>query len=36
MNSLVQGLPGVSAYLDDILVSGVDEEDPLNNLEKVL
>ena len=36
MNSLVQGLPHVSAYLDDILVSGVDEEDHLNNLDKVL
>ena len=36
MNSLVQGLPRVSAYLDEILVSGVDEEDHLNNLDKVL
>ena len=36
MDSLVQGLPRVSAYLDDILVSGVDEEDHLNNLDKVL
>ena len=35
MDSLVQGLPRVSAYLDDILVSGV-EEDHLNNLDKVL
>ena len=32
MDSLVQGLPCVSAYLDDILVSGVDH---LNNLDKV-
>ena len=36
MDSLVQGLPRVSPYLDDILVSGVDEEDHLNNLYKVL
>ena len=36
MDSLVQGLSHVSAYLDDILVSGVDEEDHLNNLDKVL
>ena len=36
MDSLVQGLPRVSAYLDDILVSGVDEEDHLNNLYNVL
>ena len=36
MDSLVQGLPRVSAYLDNILVSGVCEEDHLNNLDKVL
>ena len=36
MDSLVQGLPCVSAYLDDILVSGIDEEDHLYNLDKVL
>ena len=33
MNSLVQGLRRVSA---EILVSGVDEEHHLNNLDKVL
>ena len=33
MGSVVQGLPRVS---DDILVSGVDEEDHFNNLDKVL
>ena len=36
IDSLVQRLPRVSAYLDDIHVSGVDEEDHLNNLDKVL
>ena len=36
MDSLVQRLPLVSAYLDDILVYGVDEEEHINNLDKVL
>ena len=36
MDSLVQGLLRVSVYLDDILISGVDEEDHLNNLDNVL
>ena len=34
MDSFVQGLPHVLAYLDHILVSGVDEEDHLKNLTK--
>ena len=36
MDTLLQGLPKVCVYLDDILVAGVDEADHLNNLTKVL
>ena len=36
MDSPVQGLLRVLAYLDDIPVSSVDEEDHLNNLDKEL
>ena len=36
MDTLLEGLPKVCVYLDDILVAGVDEADHLNNLSKVL
>ena len=36
MDQLTQDLPGVSVYLDDILVSGKDTEDHLNNLRRLL
>ncbi|XP_033992105.1 uncharacterized protein K02A2.6-like [Trematomus bernacchii] len=36
LEGLLQGIPFVAVYLDDILVSGVDEEDHLQNLETVL
>ncbi|XP_034094911.1 uncharacterized protein K02A2.6-like [Gymnodraco acuticeps] len=36
MEGLLRGIPFVAVYLDDILVSGVDEEDHLQNLETVL
>ena len=34
--SVLQGIPGVMVYLDDILVAGKDEEQYLNGLEVVL
>ena len=36
MESLLQGMPGVAVYLDDILVSGKSEEEHLSTLEQVL
>jgi transposase InsO family protein len=36
MDTLMQGLPKVCVYLDDILVSGVDESDHYKNLSNVL
>ena len=36
MESLVQGIPGVVVYLDDILVTGKTEEEHLKSLEEVL
>ena len=36
MDSLMQGLPGVVCYLDDILVTGKTNEEHRDNLEKVL
>ena len=35
MESLVQGIPGVVVYLDDILVTGKTEEEHLRSLEEV-
>ena len=36
MDALLQGLPKVICYLDDILVTGSMEEEHLSNVEKVL
>ena len=36
MESILQGLPNVCVYLDDILVSGTSEADHIQNLEAVL
>ena len=36
MDTLLQGLPKVCVYLDDILVASADEADHLNNFSKVL
>jgi len=36
MEDLTSDLPGVAVYLDDLLVSGVDAEDHLHNLERLL
>lgn len=35
MESVLQGIPGVIAYLDDILVAAVMDEEPLRRLEMV-
>jgi len=36
MESLLQGIPGVTVFIDDILISGIDEEDNLDKLDQVL
>ncbi len=36
MDSILQGLTGVMCYLDDILITGTNDEDHLSNLEVVL
>ena len=36
MDNVLQGLPGVVVYLDDILVTGANEREHLKNLEAVL
>jgi len=36
MESLLQGIPGVTVFIDDILISGVDKEDNLDKLDQVL
>ena len=36
MESILQGIPGVMAYLDDILVAGKNEEEHLKRLDVVL
>ena len=36
MEGLLQGIPYVSIYLDDILITGTSDEEHLTNLDKVL
>ena len=36
MDAILQGLPGVVCYLDDIIVTGKDKSEHLSNLERVL
>ena len=36
MDKILQGLNGVSCYLDDILITGRDDTEHLTNLKKVL
>ena len=36
MESVLQGIPGVCVYIDDILVTGRDEQEHLDHLEEVL
>ena len=36
MDTLLQGIPGIICYLDDILVTGSNDEDHFKNLEEVL
>ena len=36
MDTILQGIPGIICYLDDILVMGKNDEEHLRNLEEVL
>ena len=36
VDTILQGIPRVICYIDDILVTGTTEEDHLHNLEEVL
>ena len=36
MENIIQALPGVSVYIDDILITGKMTEEHLHNLEAVL
>ncbi|KII71209.1 Transposon Tf2-9 polyprotein [Thelohanellus kitauei] len=36
MDRLLNGIPSTACYLDDIIITGKDEEERLNNLESVL
>jgi hypothetical protein len=36
MENLLQGIPGVTVYVDDILITGATEEEHLKSLEEVL
>ena len=36
MDTILQGLPGVTCYIDDILVTGANDQEHLQNLEQVL
>ena len=36
MEGLLQDIPGVVAYLDDVLVTGPNKEEHLKNLDKVM
>ena len=36
MDIVLQGLPGVVCYLDDVIINGKDKQEHLNNLEQVL
>ena len=36
MEQILQGLPGVACYLDDVLITGRNDQDHLKNLEAVL
>ena len=36
MDAILQGIPGVICYIDDIVVTGESEEDHMRNLDEVL
>ena len=36
MDSLLQGIPGVVSYIDDILITGATDEEHLQTLDRVL